>query len=510
MNALSDHGFLPLRRLLISLYHKDVLERLTPLLQRGDVEVYSTGGTLTALRERDVPAHSVEELTGYPAILGGRVKTLHPQVMGGVLMDPTLPEHQEDAAQHALRPFDAVMVDLYPFSEALAQGKPEADLRELIDIGGITLIRGAAKNYPRVLVIPSVHHVDRLIAALKRSPAGSTLEERRKTAAAAFSISAAYDLTIARWMSDGQTWGWQGRRLFDLRYGENPHQPANFYGHQWHFQQLNGKPLSYNNLLDLHHALVLLMEWPHEAAFAVIKHTNPCGVGTGDSLEAAMNKALRGDPLSAFGGILVSNRPLDEKAARRLTSFFFELVWAPDYEPAALEILKQKKKRIVLRGPWPLNLPKEEFRTALGGVLHQHRDAEENTETLRVVTSQKPDEKSMQDLMFAWKVVKHLKSNAVAVVKDRMLIGAGHGQTARVDAVEQAIAKAKSRGHQVTGAVAASDAFFPFADSIEKMAEAGIKAVIQPGGSIRDQEVVAAAEAAGIGMIMTGRRHFKH
>ncbi len=511
MNASSSSDFRPLQRLLISLYHKDVLDELAPILRRSGVTVFSTGGTLAALRRRGVAAHAVEELTGYPSILGGRVKTLHPQVMGGVLMEPGLPDHREDAARYQLQPFDAVMVDLYPFRQALEAGKDDDALRELIDIGGIALIRAAAKNYGRVLVIPSVEYADRLAAALQRSPRGTTLPERREMAAVAFSVSAAYDRTIAQWMSEGKIWGWEGSRLARLRYGENPHQEAAFYASQWPFRQLNGKPLSYNNLLDLHHALALLMEWPDQPAFAVIKHTNACGVGVGDSLQEAADKALRGDPLSAFGGILVTNRPVDPELAERLSGMFYEVLWAPDYHPEALPLLTRKKKRIVLRGPWPVESPAEEFRTALGGVLRQRPDAaEDNVEEWRVVTPQKPDDEIMADLKFAWKVVKHLKSNAIAITKGQMLIGAGHGQTSRVDAVRHAIARAADRGHQVRGAVAASDAFFPFADSVEQMGAAGIRAIIQPGGSIRDEEVIAAAAQRGLIMVMTGRRHFKH
>ncbi len=502
---------LPIRRLLISLYHKDPLDRWAPLLQEAGVEVYSTGGTLQRLRQLGVAAQSVEALTGFPAVLGGRVKTLHPAVMGGVLMDETRPEHVADARTHGLIPFDAVVVDLYPFREAVQQNRTEAEIQELIDIGGITLIRAAAKNYPRVYVVPDRQDFARFEEVLHRRPLTTTLDERRRMAARAFAVSAAYDVAIARYLGDGRYAGWIGEQHLPLRYGENPHQEAAFYRYEplpW--IQHHGKPLSYNNLLDLHHALELLHEWVDTPAFAVIKHTNACGVAVASTIESAVQKALAGDPLSAFGGVLVSNRPLSGEAVEPIARMFFEVIWAPGYDAEALRRLAVKK-RVVLEGRFPMPRPQEEFRTALGGVLWQSPDAyEDDPAHWEVVTERRPTPDQWEELKFAWKVVKHLKSNAVALVQDRMLIGAGHGQTSRVDAVEYAVAKAAGRGHAVEGSVAASDAFFPFADGVERLAEAGVAAVIQPGGSIRDAEVVEACNRRGVAMVVTRRRHFKH
>ncbi len=509
MNAADKR---PIRRLLISLYHKEVLDEWAPFLRNANIEIYSTGGTLNRLRHLGVPAESIETLTGYPAILGGRVKTLHPQVMGAVLMDETLPEHCRDAERYDLSSFDAVVVDLYPFREAIWSEKSEQALQELIDIGGITLIRAAAKNYRRVCVIPHRQWFPFFREVLERRPVATTVAERRIMAGRAFAVSATYDLAISSYLSNGEYRGWIGQHhLPHLRYGENPHQQAGFYRESplpW--VQHHGKPLSYNNILDLHHAISLLHEWTEVPAFAVIKHTNPCGIAVGDTIEEAARKALEGDTLSAFGGILVSNHRVTAGVARLIGSMFFEVMWAPDYDSEALALLS-RKKRIILSGTFPMWQDREEFRSALGGILWQASDVPvDDSDTWKVVTQHHPSDDQLKELMFAWKVVKHLKSNAIAVVRSHMLIGAGHGQTSRVDAVEHALLKARSRGHVTSGSVAASDAFFPFPDGVERLIDEGITAIIQPGGSIRDAEIIEACDRRNIAMIFTGKRHFRH
>ncbi len=497
---------------LISVYYKDGLLPIVQALQRQEVTIYSTGGTEAWLRENNIPVVPVEELTGYPSILGGRVKTLHPKVFGGILARPHLEQDRAEMQEFAIPGIDLVIVDLYPFEETLAQTKEEAAIIEKIDIGGISLIRAAAKNFREVLLCASRSDYDPLLALLQRS-GGSTLEERRHFAARGFQISSHYDTAIFHYFNAQEQWpGFQesisGSR--GLRYGENPHQQGRFYGPlEELFDQLHGKELSYNNLVDIDAAISLIHEF-QEPTFAIIKHTNACGVASADNLKAAWNKALAGDPVSAFGGVLVCNGKLMPPAATLINELFFEVLIAPDFDAEALRILQSKKNRVLLRlKQYPEGT--RQFKSLLNGVVEQDKDLKTETAAdLKVVTTAAPDAAQINDLLFANKLEKHLKSNAIVLVKDKQLLGMGCGMTSRVDALRHAIAKAGEFHFDLNGAVMASDAFFPFADCVQIAYENGIRAVIQPGGSVRDQESVDYCNRVGLPMVTTGTRHFKH
>ncbi len=497
---------------LISVYHKEGLDEVVRLLDRLGVTLYSTGGTQRFIAGKGIPVRPVEELTSYPSILGGRVKTLHPKVFGGILGRRERDDDRQEMQQYDIPAIDLVVVDLYPFEETVASGASEEEIIEKIDIGGISLIRAAAKNYRDVLIISHKGQYDALLEIL-RNGGTTTLEQRRRFAAEAFAVSSHYDTSIFTWFNEREqlpAFRMSIAKGRQLRYGENPHQQAFFFGdfEAW-FDQLHGKEISYNNLLDIDAAEGLVAEF-EETVFAIFKHNNACGAALRPSLLEAWTAALAGDPVSAFGGILATNREVDEATALEMNKLFFEVVIAPSYTPKALEILKTKKNRIILVRKNTAFAPRL-VRTALNGVLWQDRDtATETREQLRTVTLRQPTDNEVEDMLFANILVKHSKSNAIVLVKDRQLIGHGIGQTSRIDALHQAVEKARRMGFDTRGAVMASDAFFPFADSVEKAYEAGITAVIQPGGSIRDQDSIDFCDEHNMAMVFTGIRHFRH
>ena len=515
-----------IRNALISVFNKDGLEPVLEALDRMGVQLFSTGGTQAYLEERGYEVTAVESLTGFPSILDGRVKTLHPAIFGGILARRE-PDHLAQLEERNLPQIDLVVVDLYPFEETVARSKDEREIIEKIDIGGISLIRAAAKNYQDVAIVPSRAEYSTLLKMLDRNGGELSLEDRRTLALRAFKVSSGYDRAIAEWFDglagmpesfeeavDSASAGFAASAspAFPLRYGENPHQGATFYGDlDRQFRQLSGKALSFNNLVDVDAALALISELEHgDPAAVVIKHTNACGVAQRDSLVDAWHAALAADPVSAFGGILAFNRSIDLATAKELDKLFFEVLLAPGYEEGTIELLKAKKNRILLQVN-NFARPALQFRSMLGGVLQQDSDLHSvSIDDLKVVTKNSPSQEQIGDLLFANLCVKHLKSNAIALVKDRQLLGMGCGQTSRVDALRQAIQKAQSFGFELQGCSMASDAFFPFPDCVEISAEHGIAAIIQPGGSIKDADSVAAADHAGIAMVMSGFRHFKH
>ncbi|ANU63019.1 bifunctional phosphoribosylaminoimidazolecarboxamide formyltransferase/IMP cyclohydrolase [Muribaculum intestinale] len=498
---------------LISVYHKDGLDEILSLLHNDGVKFLSTGGTQTFIESLGYPCDAVEDLTGYPSILGGRVKTLHPKVFGGIL---NRREHEGDKAQIAqyeIPEIDLVIVDLYPFVDTVASGASNADIIEKIDIGGISLIRAAAKNYNDVIIVASKGQYSPLAEMLRRNGAKSSLDERRWFAKEAFAVSSAYDSSIFNYFDlDG---GPSALRVAidgakTMRYGENPHQKGFFFGDfEKMFTQLHGKEISYNNLLDIDAAVTLISEFA-DPTFAVLKHNNACGVATRATILDAWKDALAGDPVSAFGGVLVTNGTIDEATAEEINKIFFEVVIAPAYTDDALKVLQQKKNRIILVQNEPLST-KMSFRSCLNGALGQERDLKiETPDELKCVTNRALIGEQITDLLFANKIVKNSKSNAIVLAKNGQLYASGVGQTSRVDALRQAIAKAQSFGFDLKGAVMASDAFFPFPDCVKIAHEAGIEAVVHPGGSIRDQESVDFCNAHDMAMAVTGFRHFKH
>ena len=499
---------------LISVYHKDGLDEILSLLHNDGVKFLSTGGTQTFIESLGYPCDAVEDLTGYPSILGGRVKTLHPKVFGGIL---NRREHEGDKAQIAqyeIPEIDLVIVDLYPFVDTVASGASNADIIEKIDIGGISLIRAAAKNYNDVIIVASKGQYSPLAEMLRRNGAKSSLDERRWFAKEAFAVSSAYDSSIFNYFDlDG---GPSALRVAidgakTMRYGENPHQKGFFYGDlNAMFDQLHGKEISYNNLLDIDAATQLMAEFGTEPTFAILKHNNACGVATRQTILQAWTDALAGDPVSAFGGVLISNTEIDEAVAEEINKIFFEVIIAPSYTDGALKVLEQKKNRIILVQKQAAPRSRQ-FRSVLNGALVQDRDtATETPDMLTTVTTVAPTVGQIADLLFANKIVKQSKSNAIVLAKNGQLYASGIGQTSRVDALRQAIAKAQSFGFDLNGAVMASDAFFPFADCVEIADQAGITAVIHPGGSIRDNDSVEYCDAHGMAMVTTGIRHFKH
>lgn len=495
---------------LISVFNKEGLELIIKALDRLDVTLYSTGGTHQFILNQGVNVTGVEEVTDYPSILGGRVKTLHPKIFGGVLA-----RRERDSAEIeklGVTPFDLVVVDLYPFSKTFEEGAEHQEIIEKIDIGGISLIRAAAKNYRDVLIVPSRSHYSSLLDILENREGKSGLDERKAFAAKAYDISSSYDTAIFNYLNGEERTALkinvtEGR---SLRYGENPHQKGYYFGRlEDYLKQLHGKALSYNNLVDID-AAVALTSGLDKKSFVVIKHTNPCGVATREELSQAWKDALAGDPVSAFGGILSANEKIDKATAEEIHKLFFEVIIAPGYDEDALEILKQKKKRIVLLQTKNVKRTGQ-VRSVLDGYLWQDWDqVTERKNDLKTVTNRAPGDHEVNDLLFAGKIVKHAKSNAIVLVKDRQLIGIGQGQTSRVEALKQSIDKAKNFEFDLNGAVMASDAFFPFADSVELAYSEGITAVIQPGGSIRDKESVDFCDQHDIAMVFTGTRHFKH
>jgi phosphoribosylaminoimidazolecarboxamide formyltransferase/IMP cyclohydrolase len=502
-----------IRSALISVFYKDGLEEIVRTLNELDVKIYSTGGTFSFIKEIGIPASTVEELTTYPSILGGRVKTLHPIVFGGILARRDNAEDIDQISEYGIPEIDLVIVDLYPFEKTVQSVSEEDEIIEKIDIGGISLIRAAAKNFNDVLVVSSRDQYSDLLAILKERKGETSLETRKYFAAVAFKTSSHYDTLIFRYFNREagiSSFRESINSFYPLRYGENPHQKGVFYGDPDRiFEKLHGKGISYNNFLDLEAALNLIDEFT-ETTFIIIKHNNACGVASRSNLPDSWKDALACDPVSAFGGVLVTNVTVDENTAREIDNLFFEIIIAPSYSDAAFIILKHKKNRIILRRKATIVTPSQ-FRSLFNGVLWQERDSRtEYTSDLKPVTERIPDPTEIEDLIFANKIVKHSKSNAIVLAGNKQLYASGIGQTSRVDALKQAIDKARSFGFDLKGSVMASDAFFPFADSVELAHKAGITAVVQPGGSVRDQESIDYCSSNGVAMVFTGVRHFKH
>lgn len=497
---------------LVSVYHKDKLDIIIKKLHAEGVEFISTGGTQSFIESLDIPCSAVEDLTGYPSILGGRVKTLHPKVFGGILSRRELASDNDQLEEYEIPEIDLVIVDLYPFEATVAAGADEPTTIEKIDIGGISLIRAAAKNHKDVVIVASQAQYEPLLEILEANGAQTTFEERRWFAKEAFAVSSHYDSAIFNYF-DGEEKS--AFRLTEdnakvLRYGENPHQKGVFYGKfEDMFEQLQGKEISYNNLLDIDAAVNLINDF-EDITFAILKHNNACGIASRPALVDAWNAALAGDPVSAFGGVLITNAIIDKETAEEMNKIFFEVVIAPDYDLDALEVLGQKKNRIILILK-NAKMRSQQVRTLLNGVLVQDKDLKTETiDDMKVVTEKAPGEQEIEDLIFANKIVKHTKSNAIVLAKNKQLCASGVGQTSRVDALEQAIQKAATFNFDLNGAVMASDAFFPFPDCVQIASEAGITAIIQPGGSIKDQDSIDACNKNGQAMVTTGFRHFKH
>lgn len=498
---------------LISVFHKDGLDEIITKLHNEGVQFLSTGGTRQFIESLGYPCQAVEDLTTYPSILGGRVKTLHPKVFGGILCRRENEGDLQQIAQFEIPEIDLVIVDLYPFEETVASGADEAAIIEKIDIGGISLIRAAAKNYKDVVIVASKAQYKALNDLLDNNEgATSTLEERRWFAKEAFAVSSHYDSAIFNYF-DGEEHTAFRCAVEDskpLRYGENPHQKGYFFGNfDAMFDQIHGKEISYNNLLDINAAVDLIDEFD-ETTFAVLKHNNACGLASRPTVLEAWKDALAGDPVSAFGGVLITNAVIDKATAEEINKIFFEVIIAPDYDVNALEVLQQKKNRIILIRK-EAKRPTLQYRSVLNGVLVQARDLSIETEAdLKQATNKAATAQEIEDMLFANKIVKNSKSNAITLAKNKQLLASGIGQTSRVDSLKQAIEKAKSFGFDLNGAVMASDAFFPFPDCVEIADKEGIKAVIQPGGSVRDGETIQYCNDHDVAMVITGIRHFKH
>lgn len=498
---------------LISVFYKDGLEPVVQQLHQQGITIYSTGGTQSFIEKLGIPVVPVENLTTYPSILGGRVKTLHPSVFGGILGRRELDQDLQEMKQYNIPEIDLVIVDLYPFEETVATTSEEKLIIEKIDIGGPSMIRAAAKNHKDVAVVAAKSDYAYLEQLLREQSGATTLEQRRLLAARAFEIVAHYDVAIAQYFNPQHTNYFQqsfpNPRI--MRYGENPHQTGVFFGDlEKIFNQLNGKELSYNNLVDVDAAVQLIDEFGKEdtAVFAIIKHTNVCGIASRATVKEAWDAALAGDPESAFGGVLVCNKTIDKATADAINEIFFEVLIAPAFDEDALAVLKSKKNRILLQQLSTLK-KKEEFKAVLNGALAQQTD-EGNYEKWEEAGGRETTEAEKSDLVFANLVCKHLKSNAIALVKNKQLIGKGCGQTSRIDALRHAIEKSKQFNFDLNGAVLASDAFFPFNDCVQIGHAAGIVAFIQPGGSVRDKDSIEYCKEHNLAMVMTGMRHFKH
>ena len=499
---------------LISVYHKTNLEPLIRLLDSLNVKLYSTGGTLRFIKDLGIDATAVEDLTNYPAIFGGRVKTLHPSVFGGILFRR---DNQQDVAQakeYDIPAIDLVIVDLYPFEKTVADDASEAEIIEKIDIGGISLIRAAAKNYQDTVVISSQSQYDDLLNVLKQTAGSTTLTERKGFAAKSFAVSSHYDTAIFNYFNKTEELDYfkqNSLKRTELRYGENPHQLARYYGQLDDLlEQHNGKELSFNNLVDIDAALNLIAEFDNETAFAILKHTNACGVATAENVKDAYLKAFAADTLSAFGGVLITNSTIDLATAEEMNGLFFEVLIAPKYDADALDLLKSKKNRILLKSVDSLK-GNSQYKSLLNGVIEQDKDNHtDSTADVEVVTEMKPTDEEIKALLFASKICKHSKSNAMVIAKEGQMLASGIGQTSRVDAVNQAIEKAERFGFSLAGSVLASDAFFPFPDSVEIASKAGVSAFVQPGGSVKDQLSVDYCNENGLSMVFTRKRHFKH
>lgn len=497
---------------LISVFHKDGLEEILSKLNAQEVKFVSTGGTRSFIESLGYECIAVEDLTGYPSILGGRVKTLHPKIFGGILGRRDLESDVKQIKAYDILEFDLVVVDLYPFEDTVASGASESDIIEKIDIGGISLIRAAAKNFKEVVIVASKKQYQPLLELLNEKDGVSTVDDRKWFAKEAFAVSSAYDSAIFNYMDDnsGSAFRKTVDQVNELRYGENPHQKGVFYGKLSElFEQLHGKEISYNNLLDIEAAVDLISEFD-ETTVAILKHNNACGIASRDTVVQAWKDALAGDPVSAFGGIVISNRKIDKETAKEVNSIFFEIIIAPEYDKDAIEVLSEKKNRIILVQKQQ-HQNKTQFRSLLNGVLMQDKDLSIQTaKDLKLVTSRQLQGTEEEDLLFANKLVKHTKSNAIILVKNKQLLAGGTGQTSRVDALKQAIEKAQSFDFKLEGAVMASDAFFPFPDCVEIAHGVGVTAVVQPGGSIKDNLSVEYCDSNNMSMVMTGVRHFKH
>jgi phosphoribosylaminoimidazolecarboxamide formyltransferase / IMP cyclohydrolase len=499
---------------LISVFHKDGLEPIIRELDRLGVHLYSTGGTQEFIEGLGVKVTPVEDLTTYPSILGGRVKTLHPKVFGGILGRRDLESDVAQLEEYAIPPIDLVVVDLYPFEATVNAGGSESAIIEKIDIGGISLIRAAAKNHRDVVIVPAQGQYARLLELLRDQDGTTTLAQRKTFATAAFAVSSHYDSAIRNWFADDSgDFRLNAGPTTVLRYGENPHQQGAFHGDlAGMFEQLNGKELSYNNLLDLDAAVELIddMATINGVPFAILKHNNACGAAIRPTLKEAWDAALAGDPVSAFGGVLITTATIDRGTAEAIDPLFFEIIAAPGYDAEALDILRKKKNRMILRRK-PATRPRIKVRTALNGILTEAADTViASKEAMRTATTKAPTAQELNDLVFASILVKHTKSNAIVLAKNNQLLASGTGQTSRVDALEQAIAKAGKFNFDLHGAVMASDAFFPFPDCVGIAHNAGITAVVHPGGSIRDQDSINFCNTHGMAMAITGTRHFKH
>ncbi len=502
-----------IKNALISVYYKDNLEPIIKELSRLGVNIYSTGGTETFIRSLGVDVIAVEDLTSYPSILGGRVKTLHPKVFGGILARRSNDSDKEQLAQFEIPEIDLVIVDLYPFEETVESGAGHDDVIEKIDIGGISLIRAAAKNFKDVVILASKDDYAELDAILKAQNGTTTIDQRKKFAHKAFNITSNYDTAIFQYFNQDEPLSVFKHSILTsqtLRYGENPHQKGVFYGNlDAMFNKLHGKELSYNNLVDVDAAVALIDEFT-EPTVAILKHTNACGIASRSFIKEAWIDALACDPVSAFGGVIIANDEINAETATEISKIFYEVLIAPAYTDEAVQILQEKKNRIILVRQ-PVELPAKQFKTLLNGVIEQDKDnTVEGPEQMTTVTNRQPTEQELKDLYFANKVVKHTKSNTIVFAKNNQLMASGVGQTSRVDSLRQAVIKAESFGFDLNGAVMASDAFFPFPDCVELAAEAGIVAVLQPGGSINDKLSVEMCNQKNISMVTTGVRHFKH
>lgn len=497
---------------LISVYDKSGLAEIVHELEKHGVKIISTGGTKSFIESRGVRVSSVEEITGYPSILGGRVKTLHPKIFGGILYRRDEVGDADEVLNYNLPVIDLVIVDLYPFEETLKVAKAESDIIEKIDIGGVSLIRAAAKNYKDVVVIPGREYYPYLLEILMRDESKTSLEQRYYLAKSSFELSSRYDSAIFDYFSDSSidTLKINYRDGKKLRYGENPHQSGRFFGQfDEIFTQLHGKQISYNNLLDISSAVDIISEF-QGLTVAILKHTNACGLASRGTILRAWRDALAGDPLSAFGGIIISNSAIDKDTAVEINKIFYEVLIAPSYTSEALLVLRSKKNRIILVQKRGVE-SKIQVRTVLNGFLVQDKDIKIVCNSdLQCVTERQPTDLELEDLIFANKIVKNSKSNAIVLVKDKQLLGSGVGQTSRVDALKGAISKAKAFNFDLSGAVMASDAFFPFSDSVEIAYNAGISAVIQPGGSIKDKDSIDFCNKNAMTMVFSGFRHFKH
>ena len=498
---------------LISVFSKDGLEPIVRQLHEQNVTLYSTGGTEDFIRNLEIPVISVEDITSYPSILGGRVKTLHPKIFGGILNRQDNELDVQQMAEFNVPQIDLVIVDLYPFEKTVASGASETDIIEKIDIGGISLIRAAAKNFKDTVIVASVDEYSMFLSLLSTQNGATTLQDRRALATKAFQVSSHYDTAIFNYFNTDETIYNQSLSNGQmLRYGENPHQKGFFFGDlEAMFQKLHGKELSYNNLLDVDAAVNLMLEFKNEdPTFAILKHNNACGLATRKTIKQAYLDALACDPTSAFGGVLIANCTIDAATALVISPLFCEVVIAPDYDAEAVNILSEKKNRIILVQN-EVELPQRQVRTALNGLLVQDKNnITDNKAHLKTVTLTAPTAQETEDLLFASKICKNTKSNTIVFAKNQTLIASGTGQTSRVDALRQAIEKANTFGFDLHGAVMASDAFFPFPDCIAIASAVGITAVIQPGGSIKDALSIEYCNENKVAMVFTGTRHFKH